>query len=155
MEEATEREVRSSRAPSRRRGAKRDQTRVTREEVLTSEAPTVLRFEGYETIPVPEPAISSELACCRRAQWLTPEIIALHPTCRLGGLGPTCAGSASCFTPRTANNRAAHLDPERDWHEIFKRQIMRILASGLEVFAEEDQAVRGTGLALAPLSQRG
>ena len=52
MDKVTEREVRKSGGPRRRRGPKRDKDRVTREEVLSVNVPSGSRFKGYRTILV-------------------------------------------------------------------------------------------------------
>jgi hypothetical protein len=73
MEKATNRESGKPSGKRRPRGPKRDMDRVSREEVLTAEAPAGSRFKGYETILVRELAISAELVRYRRERWLSPE----------------------------------------------------------------------------------
>ncbi len=65
--------MRAPGGPPRRRGIKRDRDRVTREEVLATNAPAGSRFKGYETLLVRELVMSTELVCYRRERWLTPE----------------------------------------------------------------------------------
>ncbi|WP_207472348.1 hypothetical protein, partial [Paracoccus fontiphilus] len=60
MDKVTEREVRKSGGPRRRRGPKRDKDRVTREEVLSVNVPSGSRFKGYRTILV------RDLSICQR-----------------------------------------------------------------------------------------
>lgn len=103
MEKETNRALCKPSGTRRPRGAKRDADRVTREEVLTAEAPSGSRFKGYETVLVRELAISAELVRYRRERWLTRRARQSSPLCRRGcseALEPICAGSAWCFMPR-------------------------------------------------------
>ena len=154
MDKVTEREVRKSGSPRRRRGPKRDKDRVTREEVLSVNVPSGSRFKGYEAILVRELAISSELVRYRRERWLTPEgktIIAPLPDGLLGGFGANLSrfclvlhaqGQVTTERLTTVLNGIGM--------DISKRQVVRILTSGLENFAAEDQAILRAGLATAP-----
>ncbi|TJZ91224.1 transposase [Paracoccus gahaiensis] len=154
MEKATEREVRKSGGPSRRRGAKRDRDRVTREEVLTTKAPTGSRFKGYETVLVRELAISSEVVRYRRERWLSPEgktIIAPLPAALLGGFGANLRRFCLVLHAQgQVTTERLTLILNGIGMEISKRQVVRILTSRLDCFIEEDQAVLRAGLATAP-----
>ena len=154
MDEITEQEVRKPDGQRRRRGPKRDKDRVTREEVLSIAAPSGSRFKGYETILVRDLAISAELIRYRRERWLTPKgktIIAPLPDGLLGGFG------ASLRRFCLALHAQGQVTTERLTSilngigmEISKRQVVRILTTGLDDFVAEDQAILRTGLATAP-----
>ena len=153
MDKVTEQEVRKPGGQRRGRGPKRDKDRVTREEVLSLTAPSGSRFKGYKTILVRDLAISAELVRYRRERWLTPEgrtLIAPLPDGLLGGFG------ASLRRFCLALHAQGQVTTERLTSilngigmEISKRQVVRILTTGLDDFVAEDQALR-TGLATAP-----
>lgn len=154
MDKITQQELHKPGGQRRGRGPKRDKDRVTREEVLSMAAPLGSRFKGYETILVRDLAISAELVRYRRERWLTPEgktIIAPLPDGLLGGFG------ASLRRFCLALHAQGQVTTERLTSilngigmEISKRQVVRILTTGLEGFVAEDQAVLRTGLATAP-----
>ena len=154
MDKVTEREVRKSGGPRRRRGPKRDKDRVTREEVLTAAAPSGSRFKGYRTILVRDLAISAELIRYRRERWLTPEgkrVIAPLPEGLLGGFGANLRRFCLALHAQgqvTTERLTAILNGIG--MEISKRQVVRILTSGLDDFVAEDQAILRAGLATAP-----
>ncbi|WP_306751905.1 IS66 family transposase [Paracoccus actinidiae] len=154
MEKATNREPGKPSGTRRPRGAKRDTDRVSREEVLIAEAPAGSRFKGYETCLVRELVISAELIRYRRERWLTPEgkrVIAPLPEGLLGGFGANLRlfclvlhAQGQVTTERlTAILNGIGMD-------ISKRQVVRILTSGLDDFVAEDQAILRAGLATAP-----
>lgn len=154
MEKATERDAREPGGLPRHRGAKRDSTRVTREEVLPAHAPAGSRFKGYETLLVRELVLSAELVRYRRERWLTPEgktVIAPLPEGLLGGFGANLRRFCLVLHAQgqvTTERLTSILNGIG--MEISKRQVVRILTSGLEDFVAEDQAVLRAGLASAP-----
>jgi len=152
MDKVTEREVRKSGGPRRRRGPKRDKDRVTRE-VLSVNVPSGSRFKGYRTILVRDLSISADLICYRRERWLTPEgkrVIAPLPEGLLGGFGANlrrfCLALHSQGQVTTERLTAILNGIGMD---ISKRQVVRILTSRLDDFVAEDQAVLRSGLASA------
>ncbi|WP_347140639.1 transposase [Paracoccus sp. SSK6] len=154
MDEVTEREVRKSGGPRRRRGPKRDKDRVTREEVLSVNVPSGSRFKGYRTILVRDLSISADLICYRRERWLTPEgkrVIAPLPEGLLGGFGANLRRFCLALHAQgqvTTERLTAILNGIG--MDISKRQVVRILTSDLEGFVAEDQAILRSGLATAP-----
>jgi hypothetical protein len=154
MEKITERDARKPGGLARRRGPKRDTDRVTREEVLTVNAPAGSRFKGNETLLVRELVLSAELVRYRRERWVTPEgktLIAPLPEGLLGGFGANLRRFCLVL------HAQGQVTTERLMSilngigmEISKRQVVRLLTSGLEDFVAEDQAVLRTGLASAP-----
>ncbi|WP_234854740.1 FtsB/FtsL family cell division protein [Paracoccus everestensis] len=145
MEKATNREPGKPSGKRRPRGPKRDTDRVSREEVLTAEAPAGSRFKGYETCLVRELVISAELVRYRRERWLTSEgktIIAPLPEGLLGGFGANLRRFCLVLHAHisvTTERLTAILNGIG--MKISKRQVVRILTSDLDGFVAEDQAI--------------
>ena len=75
----------------RRRGAKRDGDRVSREVTVAANAPAGSRFKGYETVLVRDLVMAAEVVRYRRQRWVTPTgetIMAPLPAGIIGGWGP-------------------------------------------------------------------
>ena len=150
MEKATEQAARKPGAGPRRRGPKRDKDRVSREEVLTAQAPSGSRFKGYETILVRELILSAELVRYRRECWLTPEgqrIIAPLPDGVLGGFGANLRRFCLVMHAQgqvTTERLTAILNAIGV--AISKRQVVRLLTAKLETFLAEDSTVFEAGL---------
>jgi hypothetical protein len=151
MEKATQ--PSSSKVKRRRRGAKRDGGRVSRDVTVAVSPPVGSRFKGYETILVRDLVLSAEVVRYRRERWVTPAgetIVAPLPAGIVGGWGPNlrrfilaCHIQGQVTTERlTAMLTGIGVD-------ISKRQVVRLISEGLEAFAAEDRDVLRAGLATA------
>lgn len=155
MEKATnDKTAGSKEKPSRRRGAKGDTGRVTREEVLVASVPPGSRFKGYKDCVVRDLVLRAEVIRYRRECWLTPDgrtIIAPLPTGIQGGFGPNLR--RFCLTlhnhGQVTTQRLTTLLNDIGV-EISKRQVIRFLTQGLDGFHAEDAAVLHAGLVSAP-----
>src|SRR5215213_2550778 len=140
--------------PGRRpgRGAKRD--RVTREVTLRVEVPPGSRFKGYKTVVHRDLVLVAEVVRYKRERWLTPEgqtLIAPLPVGVTGGFGPGVR--RFCLALHTQGQ----VTTERLTDllngiglAISKREVVRLLTSDLEPFAQEDRAVLKAGLVSSP-----
>jgi hypothetical protein len=140
--------------PGRRpgRGAKRD--RVTREVTLRAEVPPGSRFKGYKTVVRRDLILTAEVVRYKRERWVTPEgqtIIAPLPLGVTGGFGPGV--QRFCLALHTQGQ----VTTERLTDllngiglSISKREVVRLLTSDLELFAQEDSAILQAGLTSSP-----
>jgi hypothetical protein len=151
MEKATQpRPTGSGRRPGR--GAKRD--RVTREVTLRAEVPPGSRFKGYKTVVRRDLILTAEVVRYKRERWVTPEgqtIIAPLPLGVTGGFGPGV--QRFCLALHTQGQ----VTTERLTDllngiglSISKREVVRLLTSDLELFAQEDRAILQAGLTSSP-----
>ncbi len=155
MEQATNPSGPTNRKGRRRtRGAKRDSNRVTRDVIVRAEVPEGSRFKGYETLLVRDLALSAEVLRYRRERWVTPAgepIVAPLPAGIVGGYGANLRRFCLVMHVQgqvTTERLTAILNGIGV--EISKRQVVRLLTSNLDTFAEEDQRVLRAGLASAP-----
>jgi hypothetical protein len=140
--------------PGRRpgRGAKRDQ--VTREVTLRVEVPPGSRFKGYKTVVRRDLILTAEVVRYKRERWVTPEgqtIIAPLPVGVTGGFGPGV--QRFCLALHTQGQ----VTTERLTDllngiglSISKREVVRLLTSDPELFAQEDRAILQAGLTSSP-----
>src|ERR687894_2203239 len=141
-------------SPGRRpgRGVKRD--RVTREVTLRAEVPPGSRFKGYKTVVHRDLVLAAEVVRYKRERWVTPEgqtLIAPLPAGIAGGYGPGVR--RFCLALHTQGQ----VTTERLTDllngiglAISKRQVVRLLTTDLETFAQEDHAVLNAGLVSSP-----
>jgi hypothetical protein len=140
--------------PGRRpgRGAKRD--RVTREVTIRAKVPAGSRFKGYKTVVRRDLVIAAEVVRYKRERWVTPEgktLIAPLPEGIVGGYGPGVR--RFCLALHTQGQ----VTTERLTDllngiglSISKREVVRLLTTDLEPFAQEDRAVLQAGLVSSP-----
>jgi hypothetical protein len=151
MEKATQpRPAKPGRHPGR--GAKRD--RVTREVTIRVEVPVGSRFKGYKTVVHRDLVLAAEVVRYKRERWVTPEgttIIAPLPVGVTGGYGPGVR--RFCLALHTQGQ----VTTERLTDllngiglSISKREVVRLLTSDLEPFAQEDHAILQAGLVSSP-----
>jgi hypothetical protein len=134
------------------RGIKRDQ--VTREVTLQVEVPAGSRFKGYKTVVRRDLFLVAEVVRYKRERWVTPEgqtIIAPMPVGLAGGFGPGV--HRFCLALHTQGQ----VTTERLTDllngiglSISKRQVVRLLTTDLQAFAQEDHAILQAGLTSSP-----
>lgn len=154
MEKATEpARGRGKRRAKRRRGAVKSKLEVTREVTLKAKVPSGARFKGYEAVLVQDLQIGVEVVRYRRERWQTAEgerIVAPLPAGVMGGFGPELRRfiAAGHFQGQITSERLTSLLCGMGL-AISKRQVVRLLAQGLERLVAEDQAVLAAGLSNA------
>jgi len=151
MEKATQsRPTGSGRRPGR--GAKRD--RVTREVTIPADVPPGSRFKGYKTVVHRDLVLVAEVVRYKRERWVTPEgqtIIAPLPVGITGRFGPGVRRFclALHLQGQVTTERLTDL-LNGIGLSISKREVVRLLTSGLQAFAQEDHAVLHAGLVPSP-----
>ena len=153
MEKATEPKA-GKFAKKHPRGAKRDQDKVTRKEIIRADVPQGSRFKGYETVLVRELVLASEVVLYKRERWVTLDgktIIASLPEGIRGGFGPALRRFCLVMHAQgqvTTERLTSILNGIGI--EISKTQVVRMLTGDLDGFAQEDAAVLHAGLLSAP-----
>ncbi|MET3615846.1 hypothetical protein ABID16_004193 [Rhizobium aquaticum] len=116
-------------------------------------APVGARFKGYKDCFVREPVVKAELVRDRRECWVSADgktIIASLPQGVSGGYGPNVRRFCLMLHARAqvTTQRLATLLNDVGI-EISKRQVVRMLTSGLDGFVAEDAAILHVGLVLS------
>ena len=137
----------------RGRGSLRDRLSVTSEVKLKTKAPAGSRFRGYEDVLVQDLVIRACVTRYRRERWEGPDgerIVAPLPAGIMGGFGPELRRfiAVSHFQGQVTSERLTSLLGGMGV-QISKRQVVRLLAKGLDALVAEDAAILRTGLATA------
>jgi Transposase IS66 family len=135
------------------RGGKADQLTIAEERIIPANVPAGSRFKGYEDVLVQDLVLRPHVVRFRRERWLTPAgrtIIAPMPAGIIGHFGPELRRfvlfqyhQGQVTVPRLmAQLTSLGL-------AISKRQVVRLLNAGQEVFLDEAQDVLRAGLSTA------
>ena len=141
------------RGAKRGRGSTRERLTITQEVVLRAEAPAGSRFKGYEEVLVQDLHLAARVIRYRRERWLTPSgqtVTAALPAGIVGGFGPALRRFvlAGHIQGQVTSERLTALLNGLGV-AISKRQVVRLLSTGLEAFSIEDGAVLRAGLSSA------
>jgi hypothetical protein len=152
METATSKPA-GKKGRKRGRGSVRQKLAVTSEVKLKAAAPAGSRFKGYEDVLVQDLRIGVAVVRYRRERWETAtgeRIVAPLPPGIIGGFGPELRRfiAAGHFQGQVTSERLTAL-PNGMGLRISKRQVVRLLGTGLDALVAEDQAVFRTGLETA------
>jgi hypothetical protein len=153
MEKGTEPEPTGKTRSRGARGGKADRLAITEERILAADVPAGSRFKGYEDVLVQDLVLRPQVVRFRRERWRTPDgrtVIAPLPAGIVGHFGPELRRfvlfqyhQGQVTVPRlVAQLTSLGL-------AISKRQLVRLLNAGQEVFLHEARDVLRTGLATA------
>lgn len=150
MEKATDGANDRAAGKKKPRSPKLDAERESREEILRASVPAGSRFKGYKSCFVRDLVLAAELVHYRRECWITPDgkaVIAPLPAGIMGSYGPNlrrlCLMLHAQGQVTTGRLTTLLNDVGID---ISKRQVVRLLAKGLDGFVAEDAAVLHAGL---------
>jgi regulator of replication initiation timing len=154
MEQSTEAKLGPKKKQRSRRGATLPRIAITEEVVLPAQAPAGSRFKGYDDIVVQDLNLRARATRYRRERWTTPSgetVSGALPAWILGGFGPDLQRFilALHFQGQVTTDRLTALLTGTGV-VISKRQVVRLLAKGAQMFAVEDAQVLRAGLASAP-----
>lgn len=150
MEKATENRARREWREKRRRGAKPPPVTTEERVVVALDIPPDSRFKGYELFTVQDLKIDAQTVCYRRERWLTPDgqtIIAPLPAGVADHFGPEIKRFilAQYHQGQTTVPRLVELLQTLGL-AISKRQVVRILTEGKDIFVNEARDVLRAGL---------
>ena len=156
MERSTEAKLgpKKKQRSRRRRGATLPRIKITEEVVLPAQAPAGSRFKGYDDIVVQDLNLRARATRYRRERWTTPSgdtVSGALPAGIVGGFGPDLQRFilALHFQGQVTTDRLTALLNGMGV-VISKRQVVRLLAKGAQMFVAEDAQVLRAGLASAP-----
>jgi hypothetical protein len=153
MDKGTEPKPAGKRPERSAKGSKSERLAVGEERIIKADVPAGSRFKGYADFLVQDLVLRPHVVRLRRERWLTPEgrtVIAPMPAGIVGHFGPELrrfvlfqSHQGQVTVPRlVAQLRAIGI-------AISKRQVVRLLNAGQDIFLEEARDVLRAGLASA------
>ena len=150
MEPATEKASRQGQREKRRRGVKRPTVSVEEQVIAAVDVPAGSQFKGYEDFTVQDLKIEPRVVCYRRERWLTPEgetVVAPLP----GGISDHFGPELKRFILSQYHQGQTTVPRLVDFLQmlgvdISKRQVVRLLTAGQDLFVSEAQDVLRAGL---------
>lgn len=137
-----------------RRGSKKGRVSIDERRVVKVDVPPGSRFKGYEDYLVQDLACRPHTVLLRRERWLTADgccLVAPLPAGTRGHFGPALRRFvlAQYHGAQTTVERLTGLLRQLGM-DISKRQVLRLLNDGQEMFSAESEAVLGAALETAP-----
>ena len=154
MDKGTEPKPAGKRQERGAKGSKSERLAVGEERIIKAEVPPGSRFKGYENFLVQDLVLHPHGVRIRRERWLTPDgrtVVAPTPTGVVGHFGAELRRfvlfqyhQGQVTVPRSvAQLQAIGIT-------ISKRQVVRLLSAGQDIFLEEARDMLRAGLASAP-----